>query len=173
MIELIKVVAAVLSLSFRTANTPDEPFDFEFMFGTESKYGKSMFLSERDNGESYYGYDVGYDFRYVKFDSYKKTSKNIDSQLLSVLYPTDNFSFGLAYSTEKWKEPRLLITTVYKNKYLEVDYSRGVGREIIEVDLRYEIVISKQISIVPLALFKKFNNDNFWQAKIVFEMGVK
>lgn len=169
MIELIKITALMLSLSFRSANMPDMPYDFEVAGGIENKHGQSSYFYERENGKNYYGVDSESDYKYIGFTNYKRTAKNIDNQNLYLLYPTGNFRFGLSCGTMAWKNPQPLLTILWKSEHFKANYSKGKIRESIEIDIRHKVAISDQISIIPLFIFKQFNDKKFWQTKIAIE----
>lgn len=162
----IEILALLFGLSMRSANLPNVPHDYELKFGVESHYSKSSYFTDRENGEYYHGYDVKYNLKYVRFTNYTRTAKNIDNQKLSLLCPVGKFHFGISYATRKWGNPQPLITVVWKNKYVDIDYSKGKNSENIEMDIKYDIEISKQLSFIPLIVLKKFNTETFWQMKI-------
>lgn len=159
-----------MSVSLRTANLDDHPFDFELSGGMENKYSKSSYLYERENDKYYYGGSIDYDFRYIKFKHYKKTAKNIDRQKLSVLYPVKDFSFGFSYGTNRWKYGKYMITAQYVNDYIDIDYSVGKKTQSLEIVCKYKKKIRERLAIIPMIVLKKFDDTMFWQTKLVFEM---
>lgn len=164
--ELIQITALLFSLSLRTANVEKMPYDYELMFGVNSKHSESSYFHERENGKYYHGYDIKYNLKYIRFTNYTRTAKNIDNQKLSLLYPYSKFKFGISYGTRKWENPQPFITVIWDSKYIDIDYSKGKNSENIEVDIKYDIKINKYLSLVPLIVIKKFNTETFYQTKI-------
>ena len=165
-LQLIKFSIILFSLSFRSANIPQHPFDYEIKSGVENEYIKGSFFYERENGKYYDGNDIRFLYKYAAFDVYRRTANSIDIQKLSLLYPFTHVLLGLSYSTIKWTDPEPLLTALIKKEYVTVNYSRGLKREIVEIDLFYKIKIAKQLSISPLFVIKKFDNNLFWQTKL-------
>lgn len=169
LLETLQIIAIIFSVSLRSANIAEKPYDYEYAGGIKSNHYSLSFLSERENGGYYYGIDNEIDLKYIKLKNYKRTSKNIDSQTISALYPIKKFSFGLSLNAKYWKDTQPLLSAVWKGNYVKINYSRGVERENIEVDIRHKIKVTEKISFVPLCSIRKFDDNFFWQTKIGFE----
>ncbi len=160
----------LFSFSIRTANIENQHFDYEYIGGIKDKNNRISFLYERENGRKYYGRDILFRYKYFEFNDYVKTAKKINSQKISFLYPKWKYTkIGFSYSLKEWKDSNVLLTALYRRKFCEIRYSRGFGREHIDIDLKKDINITPRLNLVPLISIRKYDDNLFYQFKIIIE----
>ena len=168
---MINLIILLLSLSFRSANIDNVPFDYEMIGGLKGKNNKVSLMFERENGRRYYGRDVFFSKDYVEFAEYVKTAKDINNQRLSFLFPKYEWlSLGYTISGRDWTTFRNLLTVKIKRKYILLMYSRNDNHRDIEGKISYEKRISKHVILKPLIVYRQYDKKMFWQSKIQLEI---
>ncbi len=162
---MIKILILILSLSFRTANLPEQPFDYEIEGGLRGTHNRATMMIERENGSRYTGRNILLGNDRFEFSDFVKTAKRMNYQRFSAMYPLNKFSIGLVLGLEKWGNPDGLASIKYKNKYVKFLYAKGLEQEIAELDIMYEYKLSKRISLIPLARLRHSGINTFWQCK--------
>ncbi len=169
-----EVLILLFSISLRTGNLPNQPFDYEITSGLNGQSNLISVMFERENGNYFWGQNTRYKYnKNIEFVSYVKTAKRISNQRVSFLYPFRQLSFGIDFDFKDFSDGKLLLTGLFKNNYLNVKYSKGFGRENIEIDFKKSFEINKNFSLVPLLVIKKFDENIFYQFKIGFEIKLK
>lgn len=159
------------AISFRSANLPDKPFDYELTAGLNTGSIETAVLWERESGERHSGYEVKAESKCFRFNAYKRTAKKIGRQKLSYFpFVKKHFSCGVACETRQWREPELQLTALWKNEYLEASYSAGRKRQAATIEAQYRTPLGKHIFLKPLFICRRFNSNFFWQAKVGVEL---
>jgi len=153
------------SLSFRSANIENCPFDYEIIWGVENKENKISFLFERELGNYYWGEDISLNYKRFEVASYIKEAKKISSQRVSFLYPKwKNISIGCELGFKKFKNPVPLLTVLWKKGNMKVRYSRSVNRQNLEAEIKKDFKINDFV-ISPLVNVRMYDDKKYWQLK--------
>ena len=167
----------LLSLSFRTANLPDCPFDYQVVTGLKGKTNLITFEAERENGRYYWGQETIYKRGKIEFSSFVKTAKDINSQKISYLYPvkkiSDKLSFGYEYAFQGFSNPKCLLTVSYIGRVFRFRYSKGFGRSDLVMKLEKKFSVTDKFGLVPFVDIRRYDKKSFWQFKVSFEYVIK
>lgn len=186
-----KLLFLFFSLSFRSANLPDLPHDYEGKFGFETEQSNFSILKERENGMEYLGLDCRYRFeRKILFvggtgylfdweaEWYVKEAKEIDTQTIRVTSPLKDFNMnvGLALNSNYWQDSKLLLSFLYEIGSLEYSLETNFNDRIVQsLKLSNKFSISEKedydFYVEPLFLYKLVDDSTFWQMKL--SVGIK
>lgn len=176
------LLALYMSISFRSANVANAPYDWEGIIGYQVPNQRREYMRERENGRHYYGiqYFKRYEFKncLLELEDYKKTARDIDTQKTVLKIPRDAIlRIGTAGATDRWK--------VYQQRigaYLDyAGLSAGIETHFNGVDayhaqfrkVIWESETKINVQLEPLLIYKCERDNIFWQAKLRLVFGVK
>lgn len=176
---MLELLLLWFAFSVRTPNIENNPFDYEFSTGYETKISfiKSdcKLLFERENGRKYSGRIHNHDLKYLIIGEYVKTAKNISSQKIVIKYPKRLYQSTLNLGlTSLWTDYVDNIITGYvglKTPCMEFELIGLEKVEIFKIKAKYTYNITDNIFIEPNANTYYKNNkwDYFGKVKIGYK----
>lgn len=175
------ILAVFMAVSFRSANAPDSPTDYEVSGGAKGKYYSAQALTERENGAYYSGCDVsgtspaffkeswgiGEAYYQVSGKWYAKEARGINTQTVSIdrIMPM-GFRYGLTNSWIDWKDYRPMVYAGVEGSLVKYVVRVGKGRYMSSFRIGREFPVSKGFYIEPFLKAESVNDNDFWQAKV-------
>ena len=166
------LLSAFVSLSFRTANLPDQPTDYEYKGGLKSETSEMSGYRERENGIVYNGFNYNRSSKHNYTAILYKEAQQIDSQSFAIKYPVNDWGIGAGLNSQKWDHGEPMVMIQYKNKIVDIIYEIANSRQIINSKISEEIPLKNNFYLEPLALYHyeiiDDNKKDYWQAKLIF-----
>jgi len=162
------------SFSMRTPNEKGAPFDWEVVAGAQGDHFLAEYLTERQDGTNEYGLKLKKDWEMLwarwEVEDFKRTSRNIDSQKITVGVPRDFWvRVGVVSAYERWvDEERRLALTADRWGFTARAETHFEGLDAAEITYRRVAWASKggRIQVEPVATYKFERDREYWEAKI-------
>lgn len=168
---MLKLIAVIfLALSFKSANQPCSPYDYEISGGIgTTKYGYIEALTERENGKHYTGLGMeAIPSRYLSLRWIHKEAKDLNSQTIN-LHSPGVLRVSLIENWQHWRDPRTMVGLAIDAGTLKMNYQTNFGdRKIFECILAREFALDKNYYVEPLLQMYSSNTNEFWQLKFRF-----
>jgi len=172
----LNIIAILLSVSIRNPMLATAPFDYEYRMGIRGANYNITCLFERENGRYGYGDEISYIRKFktlhtsnIKFTSYVRETKDLNTKTIDVYSKHDNFEIGLSLALTDLEKLDVLPYLGYKSKWLTADLRIAPQRIISNVLAEYRYKISKHIQLHPFLKYCQNNSKIDYQGKVELE----
>ena len=166
---MTELLAIFLSFSFRSANLPEKPNDYEVGGGFKVYNFMAEGYKERENGIKYDIFKTEHKSDYTEVSYYLKEAQGIDSQSVSVFYPVrPAVSIGMTENWQAWKDGATLAYLKFQTSSVMVRFQKGDGREIFTARVGKQFPLPRSMFYLePMAVYERVDSKRFWQGKLV------
>lgn len=164
------IVAIFIGLSFKSANQPGLPHDYEISGGLRTaRRGYIEALTERENGKHYTGLDMeAIPSRYLSLRWIHKEARDLNSQTID-LHSPGILKISLIENWQRWRAPRTMLGLAFDIRILKASYQTNFSdRKVFEAILAREFALGKSYYVEPSFRTYSSNMSDFWQLKFKF-----